>query len=288
VVEVVALTEAALSAPKARRKTASRSIGLVAVAVLLATWWVAALAFAARSDRAQILLPSPIDVIVAIPRLSVFAGPGTPLTYANAAGVLVTNTLSSALTLGGGLSIGAVAGIGFGLALGWSPKLRLIFEGPLLVIRVVPLLALLPLFLSWFGGNQTGAISFVAFAVFSMLFVNTLEAIHNVAPLVQVYARTLGASRVRVYRTVVVPAMVPELIGGLRVVLGLAWAILLAAEFMASQSGLGHILILAQQYLDTSRMILIVFLIMVYTYYLDRLVSIIGSRLTRWVPRAQR
>jgi ABC-type nitrate/sulfonate/bicarbonate transport system permease component len=288
VAEVVALTEPRVAAPKGRRKGASRSIGLAAVAVLLAAWWVAALVVAARSDRAQVLLPSPIDVIAAVPRLSVFAGPGTPLTYANAVRVLLTNTLFSALTLGGGLAIGAVAGVGFGLALGWSPKLRLIFEGPLLVIRVAPLLALLPLFLSWFGGTQTGAISFVAFAVFSMLFVNTLEAIHNVPPLVQVYARTLGASRFHVYRTVVVPAMAPELIGGFRVVLGLAWAILLAAEFMASQSGLGRILILAQQYLDTSRMILIVCLIMVYTYCLDRIVLVIGLHMTRWVPRIQR
>ena len=255
--------------------------------VLIAVWWLGSIVVAANSDRAHILLPSPPDVLTAIPRLSVFAGPGSELNYVNAAWVIATNTLSSAVTLIGGLIIGGCLGIGLGLLFGWSPRLRKIFEGPFLIIRIIPLFALLPLFLSWFGGTRAGAISFVAFAVFAMLFVNTLEAIRNVDPVVQVFARTLGASPFRVYRTVIAPAIVPELVGGLRVVLGLAWAILLAAEFLAAQSGIGRIMILAQQYLDTSRMILIVLLIMIYTYALDRLVAAAGMRLTRWVPRKE-
>jgi sulfonate transport system permease protein len=147
------------------------------------------------------------------------------------------------------------------------------------------LLALLPLFLAWFGGRETGAVAFIAYAVFTMMFISTLEAVRNVDPVVQDYARTLGASRARVYGTVVMPAIVPELTGGVRVVLGLAWAILLAAEFLASQNGVGHILILAQQYAYTDRMILIVLLIMLYTYLLDRAFSAFANRVTRWAPR---
>jgi sulfonate transport system permease protein len=252
---------------------------------LFTAWWLGAASLSNDSSGAPSLLPSPYDVITAIPRLSVFAGPGTEQTYANALWVIASNTWESATTLMVGLAIGGAFGVGFGLALGWSSKLRMVFEAPLLVVRVIPLLALLPLFLSWFGGTRSGSIAFVAFAVFSMLFVNTLEAIRNVSPLVQTYARTLGASMFRVYRTVVVPAIVPELIGGLRVVLGLAWAILLAAEFLASQSGIGHILILAQQYFDVSRMVLIVILIMVYSFALDRIVVHVGRRFSRWVPR---
>lgn len=283
--EVMPVPTESAALRKWRPHFAGRATGLIIFLILIAAWWAAAAIVAANSPRADVLLPSPLDVLTAIPRLSVFAGPGTPQTYGNAFWVIATNTLASATTLFGGLIIGGGLGILVGLALGWSPKLRMIFEGPFLLIRVVPLFALLPLFLSWFGGTQTGAISFVAFAVFSMLFVNTLEAVRNVSPLVRVYARTLGASPLRVYRTVVLPAIVPELIGGLRVVLGLAWAILLAAEFLAAQSGIGRIMILAQQYLDTSRMILIVLLIMAYTYALDRLVAAVGARVTRWVPR---
>jgi sulfonate transport system permease protein len=265
--------------------TTHRLLGALVLLALFAAWWIGATALSSGSAPAPTMWPSPYDVIAAIPRLSVFAGPGTEQTYGNALWVIATNTWDSAATLVGGLAIGGLLGVGLGLALGWSGKLRMIFEAPLLVVRVIPLLALLPLFLSWFGGTKAGSIAFVAFAVFSMLFVNTLEAIRNVSPLVQTYARTLGASMFRVYRTVVVPAIVPELIGGLRVVIGLAWAILLAAEFLASQSGIGHILILAQQYFDVSRMVLIVILIMLYSFALDRIVVLVGRRFSRWVPR---
>jgi ABC-type nitrate/sulfonate/bicarbonate transport system permease component len=262
-----------------------RVSGLLAAVFMVGGWWVAGLLLARVTDRAQVLLPTPAEVIESIPRLSVFAGPQARQTYLMGLQVLAENTLSSTITLIGGLAIGSVVGIGLGLALGWSSRLRCVFEAPLLVVRVIPLLALLPLFLSWFGGTQTGAISYVAFAVFSILFVSTLEAIRNVDPLIQVYARTLGASPLHVYRTVIAPAIVPELLGGVRVVLGLGWAILLAAEFLAAQSGIGHLMVLAQQYFDTSRMILIVMLIMVLAYILDRVIVLIGTRLTRWAPK---
>ena len=264
-----------------------RLFGFSVVLVLVAVWWIAALQLADDAGHSSKLLPSPLDVVDAIPRLAVFAGPGTPPTYANALGVIAENSAASAITLFGGLAFGGGLGVGLGLALGWNSRLRQMFQGPFLIIRVIPLFALLPLFLSWFGGARVGSVSFVAFAVFSMLFVNTLEAIRNVDPAVRVFARTLGASPLRVYRTVVIPAIVPELAGGFRVVLGFAWAILLAAEFLAAQKGIGRIMILAQQYFDLSRMILIVILIMIYTYFLDRLVAMAAAHATRWLPRTQ-
>jgi NitT/TauT family transport system permease protein/taurine transport system permease protein/sulfonate transport system permease protein len=255
------------------------------VVALLVVWFVAAALVSRTSTRADILLPSPLDVVRAIPGLSVFVGPGAEPTLANAARAIVENTAASGSRLLLGLLLGSLAGVGAGLALGWSRRLRYLIEAPLLAIRVVPLLALLPLFLAWFGGREAGAVSFIAYAVFAILFVSTLEAIRNVDPVTKDFARTLGASPAQVYRTVVVPAIVPELTGSIRVVLGVAWAILLAAEFLASQDGIGHILILAQQYAYTDRMILIVLLIMAYTFALDRVFAWGAARLTRWVPR---
>lgn len=268
----------------ASRRTGALTGALTVVAIVVA-WAVAAAWVARTSERAAILLPSPLDVARAVPGLAVFVGPGAELTLSNAIRAIAENTVASGGRLLLGLIIGAVIGIGAGLALGWSRRLRYLIEAPLLAIRVVPLLALLPLFLAWFGGREAGAVSFIAYAVFAILFVSTLEAIRNVDPVVKDYASTLGASPAHVYRTVVVPAIVPELTGSIRVVLGVAWAILLAAEFLASQNGIGHILILAQQYAYTDRMILIVLLIMVYTFALDRVFAWGAARLTRWVPR---
>lgn len=269
----------------ARKDVAGSVSGALSLAVLLVIWSVAAAWLASTTERAAVLLPSPRNVIESIPGLAVFGASGAELTYANAARVIVANSLASGGRLLAGLLMGIILGVGAGLLLGWNHRLRWLIEAPLLLIRVIPLLALLPLFLAWFGGREVGAVAFIAFAVFSMMFVATLEAVRNVDPVVQDYARTLGASRARVYRTVVMPAIVPELTGGVRVVLGLAWAILLAAEFLASQDGIGHILILAQQYAYTDRMVLIVLLIMLYTFVLDRAFAAFARRITRWAPR---
>jgi ABC-type nitrate/sulfonate/bicarbonate transport system permease component len=267
------------------RDISSRQIGFLSLLSMVAVWWVLSAWLARTNDRAAILLPSPPDVLRSVPGLSVFKSPGAEINWINAGSVIAINTVASGSRLLAGLAIGISAGVGLGLLLGWSWRLRALIEAPLLLIRVIPLLALLPLFLAWFGGRNAGAVAFIAYAVFSMMFVSTLEAIRNVNPVVRDYARTLGASPSREYATVVAPAIVPELTGGIRVVLGLAWAILLAAEFLASQDGIGHILILAQQYAYTDRMILIVILIMIYTYALDRVFVALADRLTRWVPR---
>jgi len=265
----------------------NRILGWLSVAIGLLAWTFAATWAEGNIRRAEVLLPSPIAVIRSIPGLAVFRGSGAQLSYPNALIAIWENTYASAIRLLGGLAIGTALGLGTGLLLGYSRKVRLAAQSPLLLLRTVPLLALIPLFLTWFGGAESGVFAFIAFAVFSMLLVNTLEAVRNTGRDIQLFARTLGASRFRVYRTVVMPAIVPELVGGMRAVLGIAWAILLAAEFLVAQRGIGHVLILANRFSYTDRMVLIVLLIMLYTYALDRLVTKVSARATRWVPRGE-
>jgi ABC-type nitrate/sulfonate/bicarbonate transport system permease component len=259
-------------------------LSVLSIVILFAAWVLAAGYVAGHYRNASTLLPSPADVVRDFPGIAVFRGPNTPLTVSNAWYVVVTNTWTSLVRLVSGIAIGTALGIGIALVLGWSHRIRAMVEAPLLLIRTIPLLALIPLFLTWFGGTDTGIITYIAFAAFSMLLINTLEAIRNVSPVVQAYARTLGASQLRVYRTVVVPAIIPEMVGGIRVMLGLSWAILLAGEFVGAQSGIGYILIQAQAYSYTSRMVLIVLLIMLYTFVMDRSFSYLARYVTRWMP----
>lgn len=260
-------------------------LGVLSVVILAVAWVLAANYVSGHYRNGPTLLPSPGDVVRDFPGIAVFRGPNTSLTISNALYVLATNTWTSLVRLTSGIFIGSGLGIAVGLVLGWSRRVRAMVEAPLLLVRTIPLLALIPLFLTWFGGTDTGIITYIAFAAFSMLLISTLEAIRNVSPIVQAYARTLGASQLRVYRTVVVPAIIPEMVGGIRVMLGLSWAILLAGEFVGAQSGIGYILIQAQTYSYTSRMVLIVLLIMLYTLIMDRSFSYLARYVTRWVPR---
>ena len=257
---------------------------IFAVVTMFAIWifssWIVTLTF----SRPQIVLPYPWQVFAGIEGLGVYKGPGAELTYRNAIEVILVHSFDSALRLAVGLAIGGALGLGTGLLLGMNQYLQKLFQTPLLLIRAIPLFALIPLFLTWFGGTNTGVVSYIAFGVFSMLLVNTIAAVRNVPPLIQNFARTLGASRWRVYRTVVFPAIVPEITGGVRVIVGIAWAILIGAELLAAPSGVGRILTLSEQYSATDRMILIVMLIMIYTLIIDYFVVRAIRYLNRWSP----
>ena len=79
-------------------------------------------------------------------------------------------------------------------------------------------------------------------------------------------------------------ATTPELVGGIRVILGFSWAIVLAAEYLASQAGLGRILIMAERWLYTGRMIVVIFLIIAYSLLLNWLFLKVAKHITRWMP----
>ena len=257
---------------------------IYAVVAMFAIWifssWIVTLTF----SRPQIVLPYPWQVLAGIKGLGVYKGPGAELTYRNAIEVLLFHSFDSGVRLAAGLAIGGALGLATGLLLGMSQYLQKMFQTPLLLIRAIPLFSLIPLFLTWFGGTNTGVVSYIAFGVFSMLLVNTIAAVRNVPPLIQNFARTLGASRWHVYRTVVFPAIVPEITGGIRVIVGIAWAILIGAELLAAPSGVGRILTLSEQYSATDRMILIVMLIMIYTLIVDYFVVRATRYLNRWSP----
>jgi ABC-type nitrate/sulfonate/bicarbonate transport system permease component len=259
-----------------------RAIG---VAIFFLAWLAASSSLQRINPRASTILPSPIQVFSAdFSGLSVFADGRTMNDWAKAIGVVVQQSTISLLRLVTGSLLGVTVGMLTGMLLGYSAWLRALAQPVLLLVRTIPILALIPLFLVWFGGSETGNIVYIAFAVSSMIVVNTIEAIRNVPPVYFQYARTLGASRWQAYRTVILPAIVPELIGGIRVVLGFSWAILLAAEYLASQSGLGRILIMAERWLYTGRMIVVIFLIIVYSLLLNWLFLKGAKYITRWMP----
>lgn len=263
-----------------------RASGLV---IFVLGWELIATYLVDQSGGSRSPMPTLADVLTRdLPAFATFdfegGGFGGTSSYPLAFRVLMLNSLSTLELVIFGVFLGAVIGILGGLALARWKIVRTAIEPLILVFRSVPLLALIPLFLLWFGGNYIGFLIYIAFAVSAMLVINTIEAVRNVPPVFISFARTLGASENQVYRTVVVPAIVPELLGGIRVVLGLAFAIALGAEFLASQSGLGRLLILSQNFLYTGRMIIVVVLFGLFAASSNAIALRIAGWLTRWKP----
>ncbi|MDE0391179.1 MAG: ABC transporter permease subunit [Rhodospirillales bacterium] len=249
-------------------------------------WWV----FTDNPRRADRMFPR-IEYVatVSFPEFATYYGfdeglLGYRQNVGQALMVLFENALVTIRRLVIGLVAGIGLGIGVGLLVGMSRWARDVVLPPVLLLRTIPILALIPLFMFWFGAREIGILIFVSFAVFSMMIVNTLEAIRNVPPIYQDYARCMGATRRQIYRTVIVPAILPSLNGGIRVILGLSFAIVLAGELLATDSGLGWLMILSERFFMIGRIVVIVVIFVILSLILNGLYLAASRYVNRWVP----
>lgn len=261
-------------------------IRIIGALSLLIIWHIAS-----KIINNSTILPSPIAVISAIPDLATFGGKELggfeEPSYYGAFIVLSRNSLITFARLLSGTLIGIFTGVGLALLTWWNEIIRRFLEPLILTLRNVPPLALLPLFMIWFGGWELGNILFITFSVGLMIVINSITAIRNLSPIQIRLAKTLGASHGQILRTVIIPGIIPELAGGVRVVLGMAWAITLGAEFLAVQSGIGRILLFSLNYLATDRMIIILLIFIIYAYLTFVVFSKFVNYLTRWMPEQE-
>jgi ABC-type nitrate/sulfonate/bicarbonate transport system permease component len=250
-----------------RRVFVRRVAEVVAVPGLLAGIWFL---LSAAGVFDEIFLPRPATVWL---RARTLAGPLT-----EALGVSLQMIFL-------GLLFGTVTGIAAGLLLGYSRVARGFFELTLDTIRPIPLFALIPIFILWFGVGRAPQIALVSLGVFLILSFTTVEAVRNVPRIYVRAALTCGASPFAVYRTVVLPAIVPDLVAGVRYGAIAAWGLDVAAEFSGSQQGLGYFMIVRGQYLDSAGITLAVLIYCGLAIVVDRALRRLGRRLQRWNPR---
>jgi sulfonate transport system permease protein len=186
-----------------------------------------------------------------------------------------------------GLLVGAVAGVGSGLVISYSRTVRLIAWGPLNFLRMIPLLAAIPLFSFWLGANTKGTTTFVAIGVWVLLVIATINAVRNVPNAYAESSRTLGASRFQTYRRVVVPAALPELRTALLLAAGLSWSLAVGSEYIGLRTGLGSIMATAEATANTGRMIILAVLIVTYALITFAILDRVFTRMVHWRPRAQ-
>lgn len=183
-----------------------------------------------------------------------------------------------------GLILGGLGGVLIGLALSWSPIVRSLVSPTLQLIRMCPLLAMVPLFQFWFGPTNVGAIAYVAYGVGVVYLIGTINAVANVPVKYVESARTQGASKLFIYRAVVAPAILPELFSSVFLTLGLAWSAVIGAEYIGVDSGIGRMMIWSQYFSNTGRMALITIIILIYAIGSFSLCRWLQLRMLRWLP----
>jgi len=213
---------------------------------------------------------------------------GAPRSYLAAVLCVLSHSADTIGRLAIGLILGGSVGLTLGLAVSWSRWTRRLVELPLQFLRTLPLLAMVPLFQLWFGTYLLGKVLFIAYGIGVIVFAGTVNAVGNVPAIYIENARMLGASRGTLYRTVILPAILPEMRSTIFLCLGVGWSAVLGAEFLGAQSGLGYIIVYAQQFAYLDRMFLIALLFVLYTSLSYLAVSRLAARMTDWAPRTER
>jgi sulfonate transport system permease protein len=181
----------------------------------------------------------------------------TPYTVLKTFGTLFSHDLwgqiGDSLSLAGfGLSIGVTLGFSLGLMSGLSRIGEELFDAPLQMLRTVPFLALIPLFVVWMGIGELPKVALISLATTFPMYINTAAAMRNVDRKVVEAASSYGLHGIRLIREVIFPLSLPGLLTGLRFSLSLSVLALVGAETIASNGGIGYLINQAEQFQQTN------------------------------------
>jgi len=248
----------AKEAASTRLKSAGRTLvnGLVGLAILLALWWIGGYLIENNPNTTNFAGFGPIPTFKAFPRL--FAD-----------GTIQRAVASSGYRLGVALLIAIAAGIPIGILLGRSKTFRELSNAPFQLLRMISPLSWEPIavivFLTW---NQAIIFLLAVAAVWPVAFA-TAAGLAKVDPAWFKVARNLGASPWHMLTQIILPAIAFDIMTGIRLALGVAWIVLVPAEFLGVTSGLGYSIADARETLSYDYLAAMVLVIGVFGYILD-------------------
>lgn len=189
--------------------------------IVIAIWQTAVLV------TGTTIFPSPLDVLKGLRELP------------NLAAYIVDSLIRVASGYGAAVLIGVPAG----LALGWWSALARAANPVIQMLRPISPLAWMPLAVIWFGVSNLAPIFLIFLASFFPIVVATMNGVRNVPPMYVQAGRNFGLSTGALIVRVILPAILPRIVVGLRIAFGVAWLVLVAAEMIAVDSGLGYLII---------------------------------------------
>jgi NitT/TauT family transport system permease protein len=197
---------------------------LAVIALLLAAWWFAVI------QTQSVIFPTPWQVVTGTIEL---INDGTLWLHIGA----------SLMRVGVGFGLAVLVAVPLGLWLGWVKGAYITLNPLFQILRPISPIAWIPIAILWFGvGNESPIFLIFISSVFPMV-VQTTAGVHTIERRYLRAAENFGVSRYTLFRQVVVPATLPQIIVGMRIGLGVAWLVVVAAEMIALRSGLGYLII---------------------------------------------
>jgi NitT/TauT family transport system permease protein len=219
-------------------------------------------------------LPAPTDVVA-----DFVAQLGT--------GTYYQDLVQSLVRILSGFLLATVTGTAIGVAVARSPTTSDILRPALEIVRPIPAIALVPIAILLFPTNEQGIVFITFLAAFFPIVVNTRHAVRSLPTVWEEAVRTMGATRIQILRTVVVPGILPGVFSGLSVAIGVGWICVISAEMISGQLGVGYRTWQAYTVVDYPGVLVGMISIGVLGWVTSAVVERIGRRVTRWLPRAE-
>ena len=256
--------------------------GLIVPMLALVVWQT----FSGMGWVNPLVLPSPLAVLrkwieYVLPTTPYLPGAGSWVAWA-LSGELLRDTASSMIRVLVGFAVGAGLALPLGLTMGASVRVYTWMNPLVQVLRPIPPIAYIPLSILWFGLGNPPAIFLIAIGAFFPVLINTIAGVRNVDSIYLRAARNLGASQATLFLRVMLPAAVPYILSGVRIGIGTAFIVVIVAEMIAVNNGLGFRILEAREYFWSDKIIAGMISIGLLGLAIDLAVTRLNNHLLRW------
>jgi NitT/TauT family transport system permease protein len=238
---------------------------LIVISALLLLWWAAVV----RTKSA--IMPTPWQVVTAAVALA-------------RDGTLWEHVSASLMRVGAGFELAVAAAVPLGLWMGRVTGAYRTLNPLFQILRPISPIAWIPLAILWFGVGNSSPIFLIFIASVFPLIVQTAAAVHTIEPRFLIAAENFGVPRWKLFIQVIIPAVLPQVIVGMRISLGVAWLVVVAAEMIALRSGLGYMIMDARNAGNRYDLVIAGMIIIgVIGLLLDRMMRVLESlKSLRW------
>ena len=233
-----------------------------------------------------IVLPSPSQVLL---RWIAYAKPVEPYDPAQGSwlgwafsGELPHDAVASLIRVAGGFALGAALALPLGLLMGASRIVHELMNPIVQILRPIPPIAYIPLAILWFGLGNPPAFFLISLGAFFPVLMNTIAGVRSVDAIYLRAARNLGAAQTTLFWRIMVPAAMPYILAGLRIGIGVAFIVVIVAEMIAVNSGLGYRILEAREYFWSDKVIAGMISIGIAGLGIDAFMNRLNSWLLRW------
>ena len=262
--------------PARRRARRDRWLGVASFAAMLGIWFAITGSGLWPPMVQPAFLPSPVTVANTFMKLANSGYQGHTLAH---------HFLISLMRFGIAFGICVLIGVPVGLLMGMHTGVRAVLDPPIETTRPIPKLALLPLFIIWFGIGELSKTIVIIAALFPLISISAMQAVRAVSIRKIQAAQSLGASRRTIFWRVLLPASLPGIFTGLRVSVGIGVTMLVGAEMVATSDGIAWMALTAADFVQTDIVLVGVLIMAALGYSLDLMFRALERRVVHWAGR---